>query len=1170
MSYGTPGIPSNPPFPVTGTPNDGDVPTSDGAGGVSWQPGGGGGGGGITYDGTVTDGQVPVYDDTANEYIPTLAGAPVYSVKNPISYTRPMGGAARMVRAAGASLSTTGTIDTGASTTTLTVASATSFERGHGIAIQGAGADHGLSAPAAPVVLAVTQTAPVVNPTATTYEAPVTWTMVFGTNVATTSVAMTIANGTPVIVSNQGGALPTVAATPIGDMSTTYYWRAATTTTGTFHPTALDATNNTNVLDFDGNGTGTHTIHVVGSTSYGRRTKHLSGNGGYSAQGTEATATGNATLDSVTKLFIAVPKVAGAEGGVLYDSTGGYALCRYNGTAQIRAIVADAAGFTSLKLGDIGRTLVQGSHDGIVRAFDNATRTIFVEPIAAADTFPGGAAVAWTITSGTGAGTQTAASTEYIEIFDCGATTTAIPYKHFGRRNSAECYVGEIIGYPVSSSMLFYEVVEVFGDRLLASSAPTYDTDLGDLTRDGKVVLRRIVPPFTPTPPASAVRDVHWTTITNVSGTTVTFADAASASVTSLPVWHDDTDAIQAWWAQCAASGAASGTLYFPGAASDYWMVLGHLAGGSKDARYTGAASSDTARLFNFYTSGSPTPLDRTWLFDKGARISFRHLDVLGSVPNDTDFSAVWELARSKPTMINGTVVFAPFGEPVLEKGERGSSSGYNRNYFFNTNSSETNINIDGPTFIDCAFHGWPWICNNSGTRGYGQGERWIRCYISYGGADADGCWYTKGGVFEDCTVIGIRYSRSLILYQDSGSNAITQPIRMLRGYYKGARKNGFRFRANDYQVDGTQFVNCGELIDDNNPVSGMIARCVMDYTTINMTGTKNLILDSLTLTDSPIFIDTGNARVTISKVHSTTPAGGTQLTATVTLLAIGGGTDIKVSDSFFVGLSPANSPDVRAISLSGGSGRVDMTNVTAYGNDNWGLRVSSGYSGAFNTTQCSLGSAASEVVEFGGAAGATWKSVNDTFQTSNGSHEINLATGGRVELINPTMTGAMTINSGMTGPILIQGGASTGSTTAVITEPSTRIEGHDFAVAPTLTGATLFLQGCMVAGNKVASPSALASGVTNDYALGVQNIHRITPNGSDSTLGGIVARAAGCPQKLINVHATANLILDDDGGGSTATNRFAFAALTIPAGGSVVLDYDATATLWRMESKNF
>jgi hypothetical protein len=114
---------ANPPAPAAGTPQASAQASSIGGGGITGgggTPAGGGGassvgaltdidnadtatdgqvltangddtftfeevvgGSGITYDGTVTDGQIPVYDDTANEYIPTQAGAPVYSGQKP-------------------------------------------------------------------------------------------------------------------------------------------------------------------------------------------------------------------------------------------------------------------------------------------------------------------------------------------------------------------------------------------------------------------------------------------------------------------------------------------------------------------------------------------------------------------------------------------------------------------------------------------------------------------------------------------------------------------------------------------------------------------------------------------------------------------------------------------------------------------------------------------------------------------------------------------------------------------------------------------------------------------------------------------------------------------------------------------------------------------------------
>jgi hypothetical protein len=359
MSHGTPGIPSNPPFIPTGTPNDGDVPTSDGAGGIAWEPGGGGGG--ITYDGTVTDGQVPVYDDTANEYIPTLAGAPVYSVKNPISYDAAWWRAARMVRAAGTNLQTTGTISSG--TSSLSVASATGWARGHGIYIVGAGAAHGLTAPAAPNVTA------------------------------------------------QG---------------------------------------------------------TSGATSRDYRIAALSGSGGWTECGTITTITdGNATLSTTNFDFVTWPQVSDARAYAVYgDSTtdaNHFLLTIVHGQPTALAIQLDP-GATGCVAADIGKTVVQGTHDGALVGYDNTARILWVDPtVWGTDTFSGsGGSV--TITTGTGAGTQTSAATNALYWKNCGAAATATPFKQLGRRNSTNYFVGELMLHPVSSSGLLYRCVRIVED----------------------------------------------------------------------------------------------------------------------------------------------------------------------------------------------------------------------------------------------------------------------------------------------------------------------------------------------------------------------------------------------------------------------------------------------------------------------------------------------------------------------------------------------------------------------------------------------------------------------------------------------------------------------------------------------------------------------------------
>jgi hypothetical protein len=1138
--YGAPGVPTNPPgLTVGGTPSDGDVPTWVDPTGPEWAAGGGGGGG-ISYDGTVTDGQIPVYDDTANEYIPTQAGAPVFSVKNPISYTRLLGGDARMVRAAGSNLSTTGTIDVGVDANEMTVAAATSFERGHGVAILGAGADHNLSTKSAPLVFHQTQVQDVVLPNSNTWASRVTFTASTSTNLITTSQPLTITNGGVSVILATEGTMPTYATTTAFTENTAglYFPRTVTTTTFSLHPTALDATNNTNAIDIDGAGTGTHTLAVVGSTTYSYSIRAMSGNGGSTAESTAATiTTGAASLNGQIQNLLVWPKVTGENGYVIYDEVNNYALTAVAGDQTCVVMTADAAGYTNLEIGDIGRTLVQGSHDGIIMGFDNATRQIVIEPtIVGTDTFPGGAAVSWTITSGTGGGTQTSASVASCFWRDHGETISATAYKRWCRRNSAECYVGELVLYPSSSSGVFYRVYKVFGDRTLASSAPSYNTALGAFTTDGNVILRRENTTIPPSPTGAEILDTHWTTITDVSGTTITLADAATTSITSQIVFHDDTDAFQAWQTRAVTAGTASTTLEVP--KGDYQLCTGILSGTGQDARWgtgLGGGTNDYA-LFNMYGRQEVH-------FDPGATLIFSPMDTFGTVANSLGTlpgASVFRTLGAEPTFRNVNAVCASIGEPVFEKAERATSSGYNNLVFLSTFAAVSANQTGGPRFYQCNVLGFPRSFHSAGGRGFGQGDICRDCTFTYGGADGDNTFYTKGGEFQNVTVIGIRWTRSYTYYQDSLANPSTIPLVIKGGYHKNIRKESARFRANGgYIGENSYWEDCSRIYCSENPVGLTIENSKFVRTDIEPAGCDDVKLLGLTLSDGRITIASGSDGVLIDNLQSATPSGGTTFSTGTShsLLSISGGTDIKVVNSDLAAKHGTGAPNVSGLLISGGSDEIALTNNTFRGNQDWGVRVAT-FTGTLRTTNNLFGGVTGpESVQSQLGSAAVWISTNDIFEATTTSNEIAFNGGGRTELINPTFTGKLSVETGVTGPFIIRGGRSTSSTAAAISEPSVIIQDHNFAVAPTLTGATLNLSNNKVADSESVTVAAAIAATANNYVLPVTDVVIVTLTGNQS-MTGIAARANGVETILVNGDGADTLTLEHQDGGSDAGNR--------------------------------
>jgi hypothetical protein len=116
--------------------------------------------------------------------------------------------------------------------------------------------------------------------------------------------------------------------------------------------------------------------------------------------------------------------------------------------------------------------------------------------------------------------------------------------------------------------------------------------------------------------------------------------------------------------------------------------------------------------------------------------------------------------------------------------------------------------------------------------------------------------------------------------------------------------------------------------------------------------------------------------------------------------------------------------------------------------------------------------------------------------------------------------------------------------------------------INPTTGATSIYSQ--LLLGN-VVSPTQITA-TTNDYApanLAQANILRLTTDNARA-LTGITGGAPGRVLALMNVGSN-ELDLSKESGLSAAANRFALSSdLAIPAGGSVLLVYDGTASRWR------
>lgn len=124
-----------------------------------------------------------------------------------------------------------------------------------------------------------------------------------------------------------------------------------------------------------------------------------------------------------------------------------------------------------------------------------------------------------------------------------------------------------------------------------------------------------------------------------------------------------------------------------------------------------------------------------------------------------------------------------------------------------------------------------------------------------------------------------------------------------------------------------------------------------------------------------------------------------------------------------------------------------------------------------------------------------------------------------------------------------------------------------DGQLAVGLGGGTLDVQHQFRASG-IISPAALGAGDTNDWAptgLAAASRIRMSGNATPSVITGITGGVEGRILVLVNVGA--NTMTLAHGRTSIAANQFALksgADISVPAGGSVVVQYDATSSRWR------
>lgn len=432
-------------------------------------------------------------------------------------------------------------------------------------------------------------------------------------------------------------ALPCVTAQPVWvyatttlptnlSASTTYYVRRATSTTFTFHPTALDATNNTNKIAITG-GSGIFTI--FGHTEYRYTNRCSDGKNAWTAATGEMTtfnwlqAGGSAACN-----LVAMAVSYGAHSVAWYGrGTSGRQLMRIMEASAIRADGVDtgpdntgyptftatesSGGSTILRL-----TTAVAAHgvlpgDVIAINFNSSGDSGFnglylVSAVASSQIDL--AAGSWNagMASGTGMFERSA-----VEVRDYGAAVALQAATFLAGFDNQDMDWAADRAYPLGDLILdsagsrLWRVVESLPDRLSGSSEPTWTSAASAYVQDNDNLMRREVE-FVPLEDTSgATNQGLWTKVATVpTASTFTTVDVATADVLSNKLYcmHNDAEAVFA--AQAAAVTFGRGAeIYIPSG------TINCILGPTTDTRFWKNIGNDAQKKWVFLNLSNESAL---------------------------------------------------------------------------------------------------------------------------------------------------------------------------------------------------------------------------------------------------------------------------------------------------------------------------------------------------------------------------------------------------------------------------------------------------------------------------------------------------------------------------------------------------------------------------------
>jgi hypothetical protein len=532
--------------------------------------------------------------------------------------------------------------------------------------------------------------------------------------------------------------------------------------------------------------------------------------------------------------------------------------------------------------------------------------------------------------------------------------------------------------------------------------------------------------------------------------------------------------------------------------------------------------------LFNLFaaSNSNKTRNARVEWRAHGATIWFAPTDSPARLVDDssnaalTDIRYFIDINSSAITFRGGRYIYAPTGCAPMEHLDAWNW------YFFSRGNTPTR----GPRFYNVDLLAWPRHTAHGDELGSGQEEVWQDCDLTYGGAGHDGALYFAGARMRGCSLAGIRFDRSLGIYQDD--NSYNTGAWITDCVFKSLLQNGIRIRLSGFYFARNRCFDFENFIassgDDAKLISNTFTRCNIGITvTDKLDFSHNTLIDSWATLSAPSLICNFNRSIATASLSLTTT--------------------------------------VNAFILSGGAGggqyignHVDLTAYTpGQSLRDWSLTGSGNWHVAHNTHLCeavfSFRSACTGTVvmednyvntSYTGPSGITPVAGNGTYTLRDNNwvsgsalQPLEISAGSNVVMDNDRLSMPISV-SNITGPFEMHNTKIASSTASTIAKNGARLINNDFGGAPTLTGTLLYTKGNTIAGVAHASPAALAIGASA-LTLPVTDYVRLDPNASNSSLSGMTARASGVEVFTVNVDAGAATLTYTNNSGVTEADEY-------------------------------